>query len=238
MKLLPLLALFLFSFQLYSQKLRIKITGEIKSDSTYIENVHIYNKTTNRGTISNAKGVFQIFVKSNDTLLFSNILFAKKSMIVNKKQIEDKFMAVSLNPSTNELEEIIIYNMASSLGLPNADNEPLEPTERKINYYVKGGALNNIYGWMSGDKKKLKKLQKLKDADDEDFEKSLIIIDVRDQFQNDFFIKTLNISGDSISNFIYYCIDDNFIFLFSKKRYIEIIDIFIENRDAFLNSKK
>jgi CarboxypepD_reg-like domain len=238
MKRLYLLALFLFSIQLYSQELRVKITGKIKSDSTFVENVHIYNKTTNRGTISNAKGVFQIFVKSSDTLFFSNILFAKKSMIVNKKQIEKKFMAVSLNPSTNELEEIIIYNMAKSLGLPNADKEPLEPTERKINYYTKGGALNNIYGWLSGDKKKLKKLQTLKDADDEDFEKSLLIVDVRDQFQNEFFTKTLNITEENINDFISYCIDDNFIFLFSKERYIEIIDIFIKNRDAFLNSKQ
>jgi carboxypeptidase-like protein len=238
MKRLYLLALFLFSIQLYSQELRVKITGKIKSDSTFVENVHIYNKTTNRGTISDAKGVFQIFVKSSDTLFFSNILFAKKSMIVNKKQIEKKFMAVSLNPSTNELEEIIIYNMAKSLGLPNADKEPLEPTERKINYYTKGGALNNIYGWLSGDKKKLKKLQTLKDADDEDFEKSLLIVDVRDQFQNEFFTKTLNITEENINDFISYCIDDNFIFLFSKERYIEIIDIFIKNRDAFLNSKQ
>jgi len=238
MKQLSLLALFLFSTQLRSQELRVKIMGEIKSDSTFIENVHIYNKTTNRGTISNAKGVFHIFVKSNDTLLFSNILFAKKYIVVNKKQIENKFITVSLNPSTNELEEIVIFNMASSLGLPNADKEPLEPTERKINYYTKGGALTNLYGWLSGDKNKLKKLQILENADDEDFEKSLIIIDVRDQFQNEFFIDTLNISEESISDFIYYCLDDNFIFLFSKERYIEIIDIFIENRDAFLNSKK
>lgn len=233
MKQLYILLFSLISIQLYSQGIRVKVKGEIKSDSIPVENVHIYNKTTNRGEISNANGIFQISVRLNDTLLFSNIQYVKKKVIISKKHLERKFITVSLSQSTNELEEIVIHNMAKSLGLPNADKEPLEPTERKINYYSKGGTINNLYGWISGDKKKLKKLQRLKDSDDEDFEKSMIIMDVREQFQDAFFIKSLNISEERIDSFIYYCLDDNFMFLFSKERYIEIIDIFIKNREAF-----
>lgn len=237
MKQLSFLVLFLLSAQLFSQGIRVKLSGKIMSDSTAVENVHIYNKTSNRGTISNTNGNFQVSVKLRDTLLFSNIQYAKRSVIISKKHLEKKFIAVSLHQSTNDLEEIIVHNMASSLGLPNAGKEPLKPTERKINYYKKGGTLNNIYGWVSGDKKKLKKLQILKDADEEDFEKRIIIMDVREQFKDEFFIKTLNIPEERIDPFIYYCLDDNFMFLFSKSRYIEIIDIFIKNREAFLRTK-
>ena len=238
MKQIYFLILFLFSIPLFSQGIRVKISGEIKSDSVLVENVHVYNKTSNRGSISNAKGKFQISVRLKDTLLFSNIQYAKRSVIISKNHLERNFIRVSLNQSTNDLEEIVVRNMASSLGLPNADKEPLAPTERQINYYKKGGALNNIYGWATGDKKKLKKLQKMKDADDEDFEKRMIIVDVREQFPDEIFINTLKIPEDRIDAFIYYCIDDNFMFLFSKKRNIEIIDIFINNRESFLKTKQ
>lgn len=230
--------IFLFSVQLFSQGIRVKVSGEVKSDSIAVENVHIYNKSSNRGTISNANGKFQISVKLNDTLLFSNIQYAKRRVIISKRHLERNYIKVSLTQSTNDLEEIVVRNMASSLGLPNADKEPLAPTERKINYYQKGGALNNIYGWASGDKKKLKKLQKMKDADEEDFEKRMIINDVREQFPNEIFVNTLKIPEVRIDDFIYYCLDDNFMFLFSKQRHIEIIDIFINNRESFLKTKQ
>ena len=56
-----------------SQENRVLISGEIKNDSVPIENVHIINKSSQKGTITNRIGQFKISVTDKDTLMISDI---------------------------------------------------------------------------------------------------------------------------------------------------------------------
>ncbi|TYP76115.1 carboxypeptidase-like regulatory domain-containing protein [Aquimarina intermedia] len=85
-----------------------RISGIISDESGNIEGVHIYNKTQNAGTVSNAKGEFimQVFLK--DTLIFSSIQHSAKSYVVQKQDIISKLIKVHLEIALNELDPVML----------------------------------------------------------------------------------------------------------------------------------
>jgi cellobiose phosphorylase len=242
--------LFVGSIQIYSQKERILISGEIKNDSLPIENVHIINTTSNTGSLSNKNGEFKIPVKENDTLYFSDIQYFVKELIITNTIINKKSLTIFLKIKSNELDEIIIVeskNMAKALGLPNADKKPLNKLERKLNYYSqastpivillaligKQGGIDDIYNIISGNRKKDRKLKSLLDEDKKLEITQEYIKSIRNHFQDEFFIETIGIPKEKIDSFINYCLPKNIVFLFNKSRYLEIIDIFIAEGKTF-----
>jgi len=234
-KILPFL-LFIISLQLSAQEERVIIHGIIFSDSLTVDNVNIVNKTTFKGTVSNKNGEFQILARENDILQFSNIQYKTKKVYLNKIHLKRKELIIHLMQKTTELQEVVVHNMAKSLGLPNAGKEPLKPTERKINYYTKGGSISKLYGLISGDSKRLKSLRKLEKEDEEVLTNKLNIQIIRNHFQDEFFIETLKIPKERIDDLITYCLPKGIVFLFDRERYLEVMDILIQNKYAYLNA--
>ncbi|MCF6296945.1 MAG: hypothetical protein L3J08_03020 [Flavobacteriaceae bacterium] len=235
MKKLYLLFIFIYSFQLYAQEERIIIVGEIKNDSLSIDNVHIINLTSKTGTLSNKFGVFEIAVQVNDTILFSNIQFENKIILIQKHHLENKRLRVNFLEDINELDEIIVTipnDMAKSLGLPNAGKIPLTHTERKVNYYKKAGNITKLYGLISGDTKRRKKIQRLEEEDKKSKVNQKEILKIRHYFKDEFFIGTLKIEKDDINNFITSCVSKGIIPLYQKGRYLEIVDIFLSKNKS------
>ncbi len=235
MKQIYLLFLFLTSLQLYAQEGRIRISGEIKSDSIPIENAHIINLNSEKGTVSDDLGLFEIAVKENDTLLFSDIQFENILVLIRAHHLENKYIKVNFQLNINELDEVIIQdsNMASSLGLPNADVIPMTETERKVNYYKKGGSISKLYGLISGEQKTRRKIQRLEEADEKNITVQRDILRIRNHFKDDFFIYTLKIPEESINNFISSCVKDKIIPLFKGDRYLEMINVFLAKSKTF-----
>ncbi len=225
--------------KLNAQEVRKAINGKVQFNSIGIENVHVVNQTSRRGTISNENGDFKIRVKENDTLKFTDIQFKTKKIIISKNLIQKDELKINLLQRTNELTEVVIVkrkNMAKELGLPNADKEPLKPIERKINYITKGGMIDKLYAWATGEKKKLEKLQKHLDEDEVALNNKVNVQLIRNHFKEDFFIYTLKVPGKKIDGLIYFCLPEGIVYLFENERYMEIIDIFIKNKYSYLSS--
>ncbi len=105
---LYLILIFLFVVKIQAQDDRYQIKGIITSDSVSVENIHIINKTSKKGTVSNQFGEFKIPVKANDTLVFSGIQFYTKELKITKKQIESKLISIDLFQKINTLDEVEI----------------------------------------------------------------------------------------------------------------------------------
>ena len=75
---LYLILLLFLTLKLSAQERRMKFYGKVTNDSIVLENVHVINKTTNKGTVSNYLGEFKLLVKENDILQFSNIQYLTK----------------------------------------------------------------------------------------------------------------------------------------------------------------
>ena len=253
MKNIYLILLLLATIKINAQEVRKIISGKVQFNSIGIENVHIINKTSNRGTISNKNGTFKITVKENDTIHFSDIQFKTKTVIITKQDLQTGSVKISLFHKTNELEEIVIVkqkNMAVGLGLPNAGKNPLNKLERNLNAYSQAslpivilatllgqqGGIDDIYNIVSGNRKRDRKLKKLVD-DDRDYElKQENIQIIREHFTDDFFIYTMQIEKGHIDNFIDFCIPKEIGELYKKQRYLEVMDIFIQNKENYLTS--
>jgi len=110
--------IFIFSLsQVHAQENRTVTTGKIISDALNIENIHVFNKNSNKGTISNQYGEFVITVKTNDTLVFSGIQFYKKEIHITKELIKNKLITIELFQKINELDEVEVkaHNLSGSL---------------------------------------------------------------------------------------------------------------------------
>jgi len=107
------LIIFLFicsALKVQSQERRFIISGKIKSNVESVEGIHILNKNSLFGSISNSYGEFKIPVKLNDTLAFIGIQFYKLKIIITKKQLKNKIVIVHLLQKVNELNEVVIFN--------------------------------------------------------------------------------------------------------------------------------
>lgn len=230
--------LFILAFQGYSQESRIKISGLVRSDSIVVEGAHVINLTSKVGTVSDAIGNFNLLVKLNDTILFSNIEFKNIQVIINEINIYEKYLEIDFQININELAEIIIANnMAGSLGLPNADKKPLTQTERKTNYYKKGGAISKLQGLVSGEAKKMRRLQRMTEEDERKRAYQIQILNIRAYFKDELFINSLKIQEEEINNFISHCIQKGVIQMYKGERYLEIIDVFIASTESFSKLK-
>ena len=202
---------FLFTLKVFAQERTVILSGKITSDSLTVENVHIINRTSQRGTLSNALGAFKIYVKEKDTLIFSDIQYVYKIIIINKNHINSKKITIKLLQKNNKLPEIVIENMAKSLDLPNAGKKKLNKLERNLNAYSQksvpmvfldallldpilglfmerqGGGIDNIYNVVSGNRKRDRKLKKLIDDDEKQETRSENIQIIREHFTDDFF---------------------------------------------------
>ena len=117
-----LLIFYFIAFSLYAQDdqgKKIILSGEIISteENEAIPFVHIINKSSNKGTVSDADGKFKIPMNENDTLIFSAMGFDKYHFSLNKKPDNNQvFVKIELNTSTMELKpvEVFAYKDAES----------------------------------------------------------------------------------------------------------------------------
>jgi len=236
--------------QAQAQENRLTVSGSIISDAPSIENIHILNKNSNKGTLSNISGYFSISVKENDTLVFSGIQYYKKEILITKEIIKNKIISVQLFQKINKLDEIEIYkplNMAKALNLPNANKKPLNKLERRLNYYSQksvpivilstllgqAGGIEDLYNIISGNRKKDRKLKELIDQDKLIVHNQKMIIEIRSYFEDSFFINVLEIPSENIDEFIESCIKKDIIQLFNKDRRLEVTEILIKESENY-----
>lgn len=244
---------FVFSLPCFGQEFGVVISGEVRSDSIAVENVHIINKSSNKGSISNQSGQFKITVNNKDTLIISDIQYENKILIINQDHLLKKFIAINLMELTNELDEVIVKqydDMSEELGLPNAGKKPLAKLDRNLNHYsqkstpivileallFKSGGIDDIYNIVSGNRKNDRKLKQLLEADKSMEMNKVHIQTIREHFQDAFFINTIMIKEEQINQFIQFCIPKGIVDLYEKGRLIEVIDIFLKTKDPYLQS--
>ena len=234
-----------------SQENRSMISGTLTSDTLRIENAHVINKTSKRGSITNAQGIFKISAKEGDTLIISDIQYQGKIIVLNKQQMASANLDIELEVLTEELEEVVLEhygNMAEELGLPNAGKAPLTKVERNLNAYsqkstpvvilqallFKPGGIDDIYNIISGNRKRDRKLKQLLDDDLRNEKNKSLANRIREEFNDKFFLEEVQIPEELIESYILYCIPKGIPRLYEEGRLIEVIDIFLKNKEAFM----
>lgn len=133
-----------------------------------VEGIHILNLSNKQNTVTNDRGAFQITANVNDSILISAIMYEPIRMIVTKKHIEDKYMAVKLDNKINFLDEVIVGKILSGsldsdigntqtntidlqkLGIPGFYGRQLTQPERRLHDADHGSYFNTFNGGAFG----------------------------------------------------------------------------------------
>jgi len=110
MKFTKTLLIIFIAFNTFAQEQII--SGKIKDskDNSVVEYVNIGIANKNTGTVSNSRGIFSLRlndkVRPNDTIIFSHVGYATKSIVVNQLKSEDN--SILLEPSSTTLKEVVV----------------------------------------------------------------------------------------------------------------------------------
>lgn len=98
---------FLFVQMLFGQHVERKVLkGRIVSDSIEVENLTVFNITSNVGAVTNADGKFSIKVRATDTLFIQGLSFDSKKYVITNKDFWLEELEIRLQVSVTELNEV------------------------------------------------------------------------------------------------------------------------------------
>ncbi|MEN8138845.1 MAG: carboxypeptidase-like regulatory domain-containing protein [Bacteroidota bacterium] len=218
-KLVPIVIMLLVassSFAQSSRTYRKPFFGQIVNlfNQRPLENAHIINLTTTKGTISNYRGEFRIEVALGDTLYFSEMGYHSKKLIVSKKML-NQHNIIKLITQNYKLNEVVVspYDLTGVLEVDVKNLIALE--ERRVvkignlktsselgpNKYTKPSVFQpvdfiyNIFG------KRPKELRKLKELEETSQVRDLL----HQKYDREFLMETLNLSRKQIESILKYC---------------------------------
>jgi hypothetical protein len=235
---------------LFAQE-NIQLSGSVFAPNLDGASVHIINSTQKTGTVNSDSGSYQILVRENDELLFSSIQYKNVTILITSEIIEKGILDVSLEEDLNVLDEVNISNinltgdiakdiaklevlddLPLNYGLSDikhmnfeADiNDPLEaPRNRafesnEIMELALGGASISIDGMFNRKERKFLAFVSLSKASNEE---------LKQLFQEDFFIDILKVEKQFIDDFIFYAIDQGLNELIKQSNKIAVTEFLI-----------
>jgi hypothetical protein len=237
-----------FTAILYSQEKRALISAKVYFDNEAISDVHIINKNSNQGTITDDFGVFEIPVLIGDILEFTHLNLEKKEVIITKEVFLDRTFEVNLEEKTYALNEITLEKPrsifyvdpemmppptvnAKTLNLPYANT--IGKRDEAIVKFQSGGVVNldNLINSLNGNNKRKKQLQKVTLED-------TALSKIRTHFTDDFFITDLQIKKENINLFLNFCYKKNIIYHYKKNQNLKLTKILMDERKNFEQKNK
>ncbi|SMG22964.1 CarboxypepD_reg-like domain-containing protein [Marivirga sericea] len=95
-----------------AQKSEITLSGIISCDNSLNEPlsaVHVFNKNTKKGTLTDKNGEFSISMKKQDTIIFSTVQHVEKIYTIEKgKSFDNKHIEITLEEDTVWLEAVTV----------------------------------------------------------------------------------------------------------------------------------
>jgi hypothetical protein len=239
-----LIPIFLFFIVImYSQEKRKLISGKILLENTIITDVHIINKNTKLGTITNDDSWFEIPVSIGDSLQFTHVNLKEKHIVITKEIFRKKTLEIELEEQTYSLNEITLEKPRSifykdpemmppkvvnskTLKLPYAN--VIAKEDLSIINFRSGGvvSLDNLMNSLNGNNKRKKELKKIT-LEDSKLDK------IRKYFTDDFFIKDLHIKEEHINSFLNYCYKKNIITFYNRNENITVTEILMNESKTF-----
>lgn len=130
MKRLLLPVIIMFSHILSAQSPeRVEITGTIVVPVGFNSSgVHVYNKSSGKGSVSDSSGDFDLRVMEGDSVYFSALQFKELYVIIDAGVVEKRRLLVEVSLGMNELPEVVV-RQHDLTGYLDADAKNIETVE-------------------------------------------------------------------------------------------------------------
>jgi len=233
----------------------ITLRGQVLNDTISKSSLTVVNLSLQKGTTTNASGVFEILARENDTINVSAVQYESRQFVVNKTMFKRKKISLYLIPKVTALEEVNLSNIdltgnilrdvgstefeikvrPKELGIP--ENTAPERTVEERRYYTavtsSGGIpLDGLINSITGRLKMLKRHIEVSR-----FTKK--IQDTRVQFSDTVYMEKLKIPQELIEDFVYYTFEDE-----NAKQYVDtgdalgLLDFMIEKSATYRKLKE
>ena len=213
-----------------------------------LENTHIINLTTTKGTISNYRGEFRIEVALGDTLYFSEIGFHSKKLIVSQQMLDIQNI-IKLITQNYKLDEVVVtpYDLTGILevdvknlisinerrvvriGGLKTSSELGRNIHEKPSVFQPVDFIYNIFGDRPKEMRKLKKLEEQNQVRDLLYQK----------YDREFLMETLDLSRKQIESILKHCdYDPNYIIQANDLQILQAVLGCYEQYEQFIDEDK
>jgi len=248
---------FLISVPIFAQvRLREVIRGQITTADREVESITVYNKSSNKGAVTDELGYFTIMARPKDTLVFSSVAFSSRIMELTETDFKLKVIKIELLTFINELDEVIV-TPNSLTGDLIKDNRNLKVTymdskidgldankmmvendgysspknpaiyDGKIQYGMDFVAIGKMLGKSLFGKKE-------KEPKEIGHQDKIVAEIIKEKFTYHFFHETLQLKDNEIGLFLNFCESDPKIkTLLVPNKEIDLIDFLIEKNKEF-----
>lgn len=185
------------------------LKGQVLADSKDLQGINIQNLSSKHEVTSSDEGLFSIYAKPGDTLLFTAVQLQSKRIVIEKEDFDYLPFLVKMEVAVTQLKEVVIQQSnitAESLGLVQKGTKTYTPAERKLRTAgdfkpihllgILGGSLplDPIMNKINGKTDRLKKEIKIEQSE-------LLQQQLSNMFPEDYFISNLKIHRDYIEGF-------------------------------------
>lgn len=200
-----LFIVFIISEVIFGQTNNVKeIYGQVFADFTSVEAVTIVNNTTQHTVTTDVNGMFSIGIREGDVLVFSAINLESFKKRISADDMLLTFLPVKMKAINVELDEVVVNEKsnisAESLGIIPYGQKKYTAAERKLRTAT-STPIDGLLNAMSGRTKMLKKEIVIE-------KKERMFFKLEALFEDDYYIKRLQIPQNQIKGFQYYCIDN------------------------------
>ena len=233
--------LLLVSNLLFSQDERTWIRGKVLYKNINVVSANVVNNTSGQATITNEDGEFEMKVRLNDRLIFSSVQYEIRSTTIDKDILQKSRLVIDVNEKVTILDEVVVgpENTEKFLDLKKEEFKRVDyiadKSTRIKNEILKAGTFNNGLNFINLYKAIAKSSNKVeldkKNINSLKYKPSDLI---REVYDDSFFVTTLGIKKDNISEFLLYC-NDRFPskVLFKKSNEFQLIDFLINQSEKF-----
>ena len=244
------------NFQLSAQKSsqdRVSIlSGQVLSEDSLkvLESVHVSNRRTRAGAVSNENGFFSIAMLPSDTLEITSVGYLSKLYTIpDSLRGRDPFVVIKLRPKTYKLKEVIVSAYQNPVLLKRyLDNvrikkkELPQPTIGGVKPKPKGetstvslgtganggatidGALTGLANLFNKRAIQLRKIEKLKAIEKIVEAEKVYQRFVDSKFNEEIISEVTGLQGDRLSAFVTFCdLPQGFIYRASEYQLVEAI---------------
>jgi hypothetical protein len=82
--------------------------GRVAADSLVVDNLSVSNTTSRIGAVTDDKGMFTIYARPTDTLLFSSVTFRSMYMVLKEGDFLQDPLVIKLDVNVTVLDEVVI----------------------------------------------------------------------------------------------------------------------------------
>lgn len=233
---LSLLVIILSFFETFSQTGR-QVYGKIMCNELAVQSIDVVNLNTKKNTTSDKNGTFIIEATVNEVLYFISEGYNDLKVKITHENI-NKNLIINLTKKPIEIEEVSIEKKTNFKGIAGYNDVKMakienDATAPKVVGVYTGEIVNGIDFIQIGKSiwKLIKGKKKTPTTKEEEIDYQEFIETV---FNEDFFIKTLQLKTDQVQLFLDYCLaDEKFLEIISKKNKFEMMNALISKNEEY-----